>query len=87
MDLAMSIVTFPFMAREVIALLEEESWAVVYGLILTTARTPGEFGAVAGVRGHTDRRGQAIAIRYQRSWERIAGSTFRIHDPIPPHPR
>ncbi|MEB3354388.1 MAG: sulfate ABC transporter permease subunit CysW [Cyanobacteriota bacterium] len=77
--LATIIVTFPFMAREVIPLLEEEGWdqeeaartlgasdwqvfwkvtlpsvrwAVVYGLILTTARALGEFGAVAVVSGN-----------------------------------
>ncbi|MFM7513245.1 MAG: sulfate ABC transporter permease [Cyanobium sp.] len=79
MALATIIVTFPFMAREVIPLLEEEGWdqeeaartlgasdwqvfwkvtlpsvrwAVVYGLILTTARALGEFGAVAVVSGN-----------------------------------
>ena len=77
--MATIIVTFPFMAREVIPLLEEEGWeqeeaartlgasnwqvfrkvtlpsvrwAAVYGLILTTARALGEFGAVSVVSGN-----------------------------------
>lgn len=87
MVLATIIVSMPFMAREVIPLLEEEGWeqeeaaktlgatewqvfhkvtlpsvrwAVLYGLILTTARSLGEFGAVAVVSGNI--RGQTQTL-------------------------
>ena len=89
MALATIIVTFPFMAREVIPLLEEEGWdqeeaartlgasnwqvfwkvtlpsvrwAVVYGLVLTTARALGEFGAVAVVSGNIAGQTQTLPL-------------------------
>ena len=89
MAMATIIVTFPFMAREVIPLLEEEGWdqeeaartlgasnwqvfwkvtlpsvrwAVVYGLILTTARALGEFGAVAVVSGNIAGQTQTLPL-------------------------
>jgi sulfate transport system permease protein len=89
MALATIIVTFPFMAREVIPRLEEEGWdqeeaartlgasdwqvfwkvtlpsvrwAVVYGLILTTARALGEFGAVAVVSGNIAGQTQTLPL-------------------------
>jgi sulfate transport system permease protein len=87
--LATIIVTFPFMAREVIPLLEEEGWeqeeaaktlgasdwqvfwkvtlpsvrwAALYGLILTTARALGEFGAVSVVSGNIRSQTQTLPL-------------------------
>lgn len=89
MALATIIVTFPFMAREVIPLLEEEGWeqeeaartlgasnwqvfwkvtlpsvrwAVLYGLVLTTARALGEFGAVSVVSGNIANETQTLPL-------------------------
>ena len=77
--LATLFVTFPFVARELIPLMQAQGeseeqaalilgangwqmfwritlpnikWALLYGLILTNARTMGEFGAVSVVSGH-----------------------------------
>jgi sulfate transport system permease protein len=77
--LATTFVTFPFVARELIPLMQEQGttdeeaalslgasglqtfwhvtlpnvrWALVYGVLLCTARAIGEFGAVSVVSGH-----------------------------------
>ncbi|WP_313516215.1 sulfate ABC transporter permease subunit CysW [Pseudomonas sp.] len=77
--LATLFVTFPFVARELIPLMEEQGtteeeaarllgangwqmfwhvtlpnvkWALIYGVVLCTARAMGEFGAVSVVSGH-----------------------------------
>ena len=67
--LATVFVTFPFVARELVPLMqsqgtdEEEAarvlvtlpnvkWALLYGVVLCTARAVGEFGAVSVVSGH-----------------------------------
>ncbi|PZW65742.1 sulfate transport system permease protein [Pseudomonas sp. URMO17WK12:I1] len=77
--LATIFVTFPFVARELIPLMEEQGtteeeaarllgangwqmfwhvtlpnvkWALIYGVVLCTARAMGEFGAVSVVSGH-----------------------------------
>ena len=76
--LATIFVTFPFISREIIPILEEQGteeeaaalmgasgftifrkvtfphikWAVLYGVVLCTARAMGEFGAVSVLSGH-----------------------------------
>jgi len=77
--LATVLVTLPFVARELIALMEDQGsdeevaaitlgassldlffrvtlpnirWALIYGVLLSTARALGEFGAVSVVSGH-----------------------------------
>ena len=76
--LATIFVTFPFISREIIPILEEQGteeeaaalmgasgftifrkvtfphikWALLYGVVLCTARAMGEFGAVSVLSGH-----------------------------------
>ena len=90
MILATLFVTFPFVARELIPLMQAQGdseeqaalilganawqmfwrvtlpnikWALLYGIILTNARTMGEFGAVSMVSGHI--RGQTNTLPLQ----------------------
>ena len=63
--IATVFVTFPFISRELIPVLEAEGWtifwkitfphikwALLYGVVLCTARAMGEFGAVSVLSGH-----------------------------------
>lgn len=85
--LATTLVTFPYVARELIPLMQEQGadeeaaaatlgagplrtfwlvtlpnvkWALMYGVLLCTARAMGEFGAVSVVSGHI--RGQTATM-------------------------
>ena len=44
-------------------------WAVVYGVILTTARSLGEYGAVAVVSGHLQGQTETATLRVQDQYE------------------
>jgi sulfate/thiosulfate transport system permease protein len=44
-------------------------WAVVYGVVLTTARCLGEFGAVAVVSGNIDGRTQTATLRVEDAYQ------------------
>jgi sulfate/thiosulfate transport system permease protein len=44
-------------------------WAVIYGVILTTARSLGEYGAVAVVSGRLQGRTETATLRVQERWE------------------
>src|SRR5438309_7771271 len=44
-------------------------WAVVYGVVLTTARSLGEFGAVAVVSGHIEGKTETATLRVQDYYE------------------
>jgi sulfate transport system permease protein len=63
--IATIFVTFPFVARELIPLMQEQGredeeaaivpnirWGLLYGVLLCNARAMGEFGAVSVVSGH-----------------------------------
>jgi sulfate transport system permease protein len=92
--LASIFVTFPFVARAVIPLMESQGsdeelaalslgaggwrtfrtvtlpnirWALLYGVILCTARAFGEFGAVSVVSGNTDAN-DTMPLRIEKLW-------------------
>jgi sulfate transport system permease protein len=44
-------------------------WAVVYGVVLTTARCLGEYGAVAVVSGHVEGKTETATLRVQDYYE------------------
>lgn len=92
--LASIFVTFPFVARSLISLMETQGsdeevaalslgasgwrtffkvtlpnvkWALLYGVILCTARVLGEFGAVSVVAGHIDSN-DTMPLRIEKLW-------------------
>jgi sulfate transport system permease protein len=92
--LASIFVTFPFVARSLIPLMESQGsdeevaalslgasgwrtfrtvtlpnvkWALLYGVILCTARAFGEFGAISVVSGHTDAN-DTMPLRIEKLW-------------------
>jgi len=94
MVLASIFVTFPFVARSLISLMETQGsdeevaalslgasgwrtfwkitlpnvkWALLYGVILATARAFGEFGAVSVVSGHIDSN-DTMPLRIEKLW-------------------
>src|SRR3954451_14133560 len=44
-------------------------WAVIYGVVLTTARCLGEYGAGAVVSGHTEGQTETATLRVQDAYE------------------
>ena len=46
-------------------------WAVIYGVILTTARSLGEYGAVAVVSGRIQGQTETATLRVQQSYESV----------------
>jgi sulfate/thiosulfate transport system permease protein len=51
-------------------------WAVIYGVVLTTARCFGEYGAVAVVSGHIEGQTETATLRVQDAYENfdVAGA-------------
>ncbi|NMG05660.1 sulfate ABC transporter permease subunit CysW [Brasilonema sp. UFV-L1] len=96
MVLATAFVSMPFIAREVIPVLEELGadqeeaaktlganqrqifwrvtlpsirWGLLYGLILTNARSMGEFGAIAVVSGNIARKTQSLPLYVEDAYK------------------
>jgi sulfate transport system permease protein len=44
-------------------------WAVIYGVVLTTARCLGEYGAVAVVSGHIEGQTETATLRVQDAYD------------------
>jgi sulfate transport system permease protein len=92
--LASAFVTFPFVARSLIPLMESQGsdaeeaattlgaggwrtfwkvtlpnikWGLIYGVVLSAARTMGEFGAVSVVSGHLDSN-DTMPLRVEKLW-------------------
>ena len=49
-------------------------WAVIYGVVLTTARCLGEFGAVAVVSGNIDGKTQTATLRVEDAYQFAYGN-------------
>jgi sulfate/thiosulfate transport system permease protein len=80
MVLATAFVSLPFVARETVPVLRELGtdaeqaaatlgWGVVYGVVLTTARALGEFGAVSIVSGRLEGQTQTLPLYVQDRFE------------------
>jgi sulfate transport system permease protein len=96
MVLASSFITLPFVAREVIPVLEETGteqeeaaqtlgatdwqifwrvtlpnirWGLLYGVLLTNARTMGEFGAVSVVSGNLAGKTQTLPLFVEQAYK------------------
>ncbi len=102
MILATAFVTLPFVAREVIPVLEEMGtdqeeaartlganewqifwhvtlpnirWGLLYGVILTNARTMGEFGAVSVVSGNIGGKTQTLSLFVEDAYKQYQTQT------------
>jgi sulfate transport system permease protein len=99
--LATLFVTFPFIARELMPLMEQQGtdeelaalslgaggwqtfwrvtvpnirWALLYGVLLCSARAMGEFGAVSVVSGHIRGRTNTLPLHVEVLYNDISGS-------------
>jgi sulfate transport system permease protein len=62
----------PWFARhgmQILFALPSIRWAVIYGVVLTTARCLGEYGAVAVVSGNIEGKTQTATLRVQDAYE------------------